>query len=436
MAGTPQDPFLETVADCNVCLDLKKAHLRWKRRKFGRVGPVYVPYRFTLKRLNQNVERRGCKGCILIQQAAQTICDELTEAAKNAQSPEAAVSHHVNNVEPGTQTLTIYDQLSMETVNFRNARLEYLDKDGLGRLSLGLSVLYPKDATEAMWRFALWRRDVTTEVYTGPSKVDMDRAWEHRIASPEYEIYRTSPVSCTKDAQNWDSIQVNTQRCGNTRSDEAVWWALSRLDACQNDHSLCNLAQDSLTLPSRVIDLGENLQDYKADPRLLVTGARQGDYICLSHCWDTPDVAPLETTRDNFPSHHRTITFGALPKTFRDSIIFTRKLGVRFLWIDSLYIIQNNADDWLREAGQMASMYQNAKLTLAAAASANSRGGLFRVSNPGTRLDSGGGTGSEPLGGIFIRKFSRKFSDPTFFHHRLAKDAHDARLVSPLLKRA
>jgi hypothetical protein len=55
----------------------------------------------------------------------------------------------------------------------------------------------------------------------------------------------------------------------------------------------------------------------------------------------------------------------------------TRRLGIRYLWIDSLCIIQDNTADWERESGNMANIYQKSYLTLAAAASSSGSGGLF-----------------------------------------------------------
>lgn len=417
MAGTPQDPFLETAARCDVCLDLKRAHLRRQWRKFGRLGPFDVPYRLTVKKLNQTAEDYGCEGCLLIQRAVQAIHGELAEELEKALATSGG-----KPVEP------------MEPVQFRNLRLEYLDADDLGRLSLSLSALHPKDVTEAMWNFATWHKDIKTELYTAPSQADPDRPREHRVSTPEYEIYTTFNGTLTDadDYPHWDSIQKRTPQSRNTWSDDAVRWVLSKLDECREGHTLCDLSREHPVLPTRVIDVGENFWDYKADVKLMVTEGGRGEYLCLSHCWGTPDVAPLETTRANFDAHQRAISYRALPSTFRHAIVFARKLHVRYLWIDSLCIIQNDAEDWLKEAGQMADIYQNAKLTLAAAASENSRGGLFRACNPGTRLDGGDGTDPGAAGGIFLRRFS----DPAFFKQRSAKDPHGADLVSPLLKRA
>jgi hypothetical protein len=57
-------------------------------------------------------------------------------------------------------------------------------------------------------------------------------------------------------------------------------------------------------------------------------------YVCLSHCWG--DSKTLTTTRTNLEAYKKMITFADLPKTFQEAVIFTRKLGIQYLWIDSL----------------------------------------------------------------------------------------------------
>jgi hypothetical protein len=66
-----------------------------------------------------------------------------------------------------------------------------------------------------------------------------------------------------------------------------------------------------------------------------------------------------------------------LPKTFRDAVNVTRALGIQYIWIDSLCIVQDDMGDWEQEAAKMASIYEGSFLTLAAVDSYNSNGGLF-----------------------------------------------------------
>jgi hypothetical protein len=66
-----------------------------------------------------------------------------------------------------------------------------------------------------------------------------------------------------------------------------------------------------------------------------------------------------------------------LPKTFQDAISITRQLGLKFIWIDSLCIVQDDLDDWTREAASMANIYESAEITIAAAWGSDGSAGCF-----------------------------------------------------------
>ena len=66
-----------------------------------------------------------------------------------------------------------------------------------------------------------------------------------------------------------------------------------------------------------------------------------------------------------------------LPKTFQDAVRVTRELGIEYLWIDSLCIIQWNADDWKREAGRMEDVFASAYCTIAATSAVDSNAGFL-----------------------------------------------------------
>jgi hypothetical protein len=72
------------------------------------------------------------------------------------------------------------------------------------------------------------------------------------------------------------------------------------------------------------------------------------------------------------------ILLADLPKTFTHAIELAATLRTKFLWIDSLCIIQDSAEDWNQESAQMGEVYKNAHYNIGAAASENSLGGLFR----------------------------------------------------------
>ncbi|KAH4101976.1 hypothetical protein HBI04_191030 [Parastagonospora nodorum] len=73
------------------------------------------------------------------------------------------------------------------------------------------------------------------------------------------------------------------------------------------------------------------------------------------------------------------IPVSELPKTFSDAIDISRVLGIQYLWIDSLCIIQDDQADWEKHVEIMASIYESSYLTLAAGASSDDDGGFFSL---------------------------------------------------------
>ena len=73
----------------------------------------------------------------------------------------------------------------------------------------------------------------------------------------------------------------------------------------------------------------------------------------------------------------RGIATSALPQTIQDAITVTRKLGLRYLWVDALCIIQDSALDRDTELTKMDRIYQNAQLTKSAASAERSQDGFL-----------------------------------------------------------
>lgn len=98
-------------------------------------------------------------------------------------------------------------------------------------------------------------------------------------------------------------------------------------------------------------------------------------YSTLSHCWGNEPF--LQLVAHNYSDFLTGINMENLPKTFQDAIQITRDLGIDYIWIDSLCIIQGDVKDWEREAGAMSMVYGGSFLNIAAASSMNAHGGLF-----------------------------------------------------------
>ena len=87
-------------------------------------------------------------------------------------------------------------------------------------------------------------------------------------------------------------------------------------------------------------------------------------YVALSHCWVNREI--LKTTKDTLATRLSSVLFSVLPPTFQQAVMLCRWLGVQYLWIDSLCIIQDDSPDWEEQASKMDDIYENAFFTLAA----------------------------------------------------------------------
>ncbi|PYH88432.1 HET-domain-containing protein [Aspergillus ellipticus CBS 707.79] len=164
-----------------------------------------------------------------------------------------------------------------------------------------------------------------------------------------------------------------------------------------HNHSQQSPSPGSQTLfhedhPFRLIDVVEEC---------LVSKSNRCEYVALSYVWgqvptilfpgkDDAVIPILLTTRDNVKqnstakslSQLRQVsrTTGRVPRTVRDAMEMTRRIGMRYLWVDTLCIVQDDPDDKARIIGQMADVYDNATMTLVAAAGGDADAGLSGIS--------------------------------------------------------
>ena len=135
----------------------------------------------------------------------------------------------------------------------------------------------------------------------------------------------------------------------------------SLMSTCGCSHSICESRGSMSQLPTRVLDVGDECLEVRLhEPR----GFECDRYAALSYCWG--DACSIITSQSTLEIRKRSISWDIIPPLFRDAIVVTRKLGIRFLWIDALCIIQDDVEDWEKESGTMARVFGNATLTIAA----------------------------------------------------------------------
>ena len=158
-------------------------------------------------------------------------------------------------------------------------------------------------------------------------------------------------------------------RVQDTSSYATVLLVKRWLETCSSEHSSCAIPAATI-VPRRVLEVS----NYRA--RLIETDGRMiAPYLTLSHCWGKDPIIRL--LKDNLDAMKRDIPWPALSKTFQDAIFLTWRLGFRYIWIDSLCILQDSKDDWEYHAASMAKIYTNSQLTISASAGQDGAHGCF-----------------------------------------------------------
>ncbi|KAJ4289282.1 hypothetical protein N0V88_007033 [Collariella sp. IMI 366227] len=145
------------------------------------------------------------------------------------------------------------------------------------------------------------------------------------------------------------------------------------LTTCLTTHT-CSKDGPLPLLPDRVLwveaPLASRIQ--LVEPRDI-----RAKYVALSYCWGPTGPETYLTNRGTFESRKSGIRYQDLPPLFRDVVDCARGLGMEYVWIDRLCIIQGDAEDFRVQAGKMSEIYGAATLTLAAAAAGSEMEGIL-----------------------------------------------------------
>ena len=130
------------------------------------------------------------------------------------------------------------------------------------------------------------------------------------------------------------------------------------MNECSKKHSSCKqYASKARIMPKRLLRVnGSNM--------CLISPSVSVPFAALSYCWGSTQQST--TTNDNIAERFNNINHSDLQQTLKDAVLITRMLGLQYIWIDSLCIIQDNQDDWATEAGTMADIFAGAHIVLAA----------------------------------------------------------------------
>ena len=146
------------------------------------------------------------------------------------------------------------------------------------------------------------------------------------------------------------------------------------LRTCLEKHEECR-KPDPAAQPTRLLRLDDHDKD-----RVFVQETRVGTqhaYAALSYRWGITKQIKLSKAEVKNLSE-KGVLVSSLPQTIQDAIFTTRQLDLKYLWVDTLCIIQDSAEDKDREVARMAVIYQNATITISAAAAVDCGDGFLQ----------------------------------------------------------
>ncbi|KAF2002670.1 HET-domain-containing protein [Amniculicola lignicola CBS 123094] len=195
----------------------------------------------------------------------------------------------------------------------------------------------------------------------GTIKISIDgNTWRGKLI----EIYAESASRAP-----WPALGHAHHIPANAGSDPTFNFARRCIQDCLTNpkHVACKPPSKALlTMPKRLLDVGR----VRVPIRIIDTQGKTFEYATLSHCWGTGPL--LKATKAKWSKLVSNIPFDALPPLFQDAIIITRQLGIRYIWIDSLCIIQDSSRDWETESAKMGAIYENSYVTISATDSGDS----------------------------------------------------------------
>jgi len=181
-------------------------------------------------------------------------------------------------------------------------------------------------------------------------------------------------VVLEKLTEKWPLVPIVPHISQDSSSSTCLEQAKGWLDHCVYRHGNDCRADQKVIPPTRLIAVGKD-QDLHLYETYSGTFDVVYTYAALSYCWGS--TRSFTTTLSTYQERKIGFKLEELPKTCRDAVVVARALGIPFLWIDSLCIIQDSPEDWEKEAAKMCDVYSNAHITLAGLDSPDSDTGLF-----------------------------------------------------------
>lgn len=105
-------------------------------------------------------------------------------------------------------------------------------------------------------------------------------------------------------------------------------------------------------------------------------------FASLSYVWGVSPQKLTLLTRNEYELQRPNALVGKVSKTIWDAIHLTEQLGLNYLWVDALCIVQDSEDDKVMQLGNMANVYAHSLFTIIAASGDDCNNGLPGIRTP------------------------------------------------------
>ena len=210
----------------------------------------------------------------------------------------------------------------------------------------------------------------------------LDHHWEDGVTRkiyPRQDELESLPAFAMRDDLTAKRIKTKSLNPG-PGSEESFEIYRSWIRSCEEGHERCRGVREKLSqqCPARLIHVGKaddkDIRVHSTEPNSRV------QYAALSYCWGGNQEKSM-TVRQNLDERHKGFPLAKLPQTIQDGIITTRKLGLDYLWVDAICIIQDDEADIQHELIIMDEIYSGAFITIIVARATKVYDGFLQPRN-------------------------------------------------------
>lgn len=171
----------------------------------------------------------------------------------------------------------------------------------------------------------------------------------------------------------------------------AKTWLESCSDSGQHD---CDAESKSLEMPTRLLEIDMERKRVKlvggetaltsALTRQAGSGLTRRPYALLSYCWGGDQI--VKTIRPNLEKHGKGIPIESLSRSVRDATLVAAALGLEYIWVDALCIVQDDEQEVNQEIAKMHQIFQGGYVTILAGTARSANEGFLQRRESGPRF--------------------------------------------------